>query len=105
MIGPASVHNAPDFLRYEIALSWVHGALDNRTPVWYPSTCTHKYIGRGGRPGATECEVRLLDIPDGAPVTYAERITCTADGVASEYLVAVWCSDRHEPSISLTHPQ
>ena len=59
----------------------------------------------GERPGATECEVRLLDIPDGAPVIYAERITYTADGVASEYLEAVWCGDRHEFKASLTHPQ
>jgi hypothetical protein len=62
-------------------------------------------VHRSGGAGATECEVRLLDIPDEAPVTYAERITCTADGVASEYLVAVWCGDPHEPNISLTHPQ
>ena len=49
--------------------------------------------------------MRLLDIPDGAPVIYAERITYTADGVASEYLEAVWCGDRHEFKASLTHPQ
>ena len=52
-----------------------------------------------------ECKVRLPDIPDGAPVTYAERITCTADGVASEYLVAVWCDGRYEFQVSLTRSQ
>jgi hypothetical protein len=49
--------------------------------------------------------VRLLDIPDGSPVIYAERITFPADGVASEYLEAVWRSDGYEFKASLTHPQ
>ncbi len=36
---------------------------------------------------------------------YAERITYTADGVASKYLEAVWRGDCYEFKVSLTHPQ
>ncbi len=49
--------------------------------------------------------MRLLDLPDGSPVMYAERITYTADGVASEYMKAVWRGDRYEFKVSLAHPQ
>jgi len=49
--------------------------------------------------------VRLLELSDGAVVMYAKRIVYIADGVASEYLVAVWRGGRYEFKVSLTHPQ
>jgi len=54
--------------------------------------------------GATEREARLLDIPEGTPVMYAERITYAATGVAVEYLEAVWRGDRYDFKVTLTRP-
>jgi hypothetical protein len=77
-----------------VAFGGLTEAFDNRLPVWYSSPCTHKYIGRESL-SATRCEVRLLEIPDGASVIHAECIICTAAGVDSEYLEAVWCGDHY----------
>lgn len=54
--------------------------------------------------GATEREARLLDIAEGTPVMYAERITYAATGVAVEYLEAAWRGDRYDFKVTLTRP-
>ena len=54
--------------------------------------------------GASEHEARLLDIAEGTPVMYAERITYAANGVAVEYLEAVWRGDRYDFKVTLTRP-
>ncbi len=55
--------------------------------------------------GATAWEANLLNIREGAPVMYAERITYAANGVAVEYLEAVWRGDRYDFKVSLSRPQ
>jgi GntR family transcriptional regulator len=54
--------------------------------------------------GATEREARLLDISEGTPVMHAERITYAANGLAVEYLEAVWRGDRYDFKVTLTKP-
>jgi len=54
--------------------------------------------------GASEHEARLLDIAEGTPVMYAERITYAANGIAIEYLEAVWRGDRYDFKVTLTRP-
>ena len=54
--------------------------------------------------GASEHEARLLDIAEGTPVMYAERLTYAANGVAVEYLEAVWRGDRYDFKVTLTRP-
>ena len=54
--------------------------------------------------GATDYEARMLDVAEGTPVMYAERVTYAADGVAVEYLEAVWRGDRYDFKLSLTRP-
>jgi len=54
--------------------------------------------------GATEQEAGLLGIREGAPVMYAERVTYAADGVAAEYLEAVWRGDRYDFKVTLSRP-
>ncbi|PKO21934.1 MAG: phosphonate metabolism transcriptional regulator PhnF [Chloroflexi bacterium HGW-Chloroflexi-1] len=52
--------------------------------------------------GAAGREAQLLEIQDGAPAMYAERITYAATGVAVEYLEAVWRGDRYDFKVTLT---
>lgn len=54
--------------------------------------------------GATEHEARYLDIAEGTPVMHAERITYAANGLAIEYLEAVWRGDRYDFKVTLTRP-
>ena len=54
--------------------------------------------------GAAEHEARLLDVPQGTPVMHAERTTYAANGVAVEYLEAVWRGDRYDFKVTLTRP-
>jgi GntR family transcriptional regulator len=54
--------------------------------------------------GASEHEARLLDIAEGTPVMHAERITYAANGVAVEYLEAIWRGDRYDFKVTLTRP-
>jgi GntR family transcriptional regulator, N-acetylglucosamine utilization regulator len=54
--------------------------------------------------GATAREARLLDISEGTPVMHAERITYAANGLAVEYLEAVWRGDRYDFKVTLTRP-
>jgi GntR family transcriptional regulator len=54
--------------------------------------------------GAWEPEARLLGIAEGTPVMYAERITYEANGVAVEYLEAVWRGDRYDFKVTLARP-
>jgi GntR family transcriptional regulator len=54
--------------------------------------------------GASSYEAHLLDIKEGAPVMRAERITYAANGVAVEYLDAVWRGDRYDFKVTLTRP-
>jgi GntR family transcriptional regulator len=54
--------------------------------------------------GAFEHEARLLNIAEGTPVMHAERITYAANGVAIEYLEAVWRGDRYDFKVTLTRP-
>lgn len=54
--------------------------------------------------GATSREAHLLDIKEGSPVMHTERITYAANGVAVEYLDAVWRGDRYDFKITLTRP-
>lgn len=53
---------------------------------------------------ATAEEAALLDMPAGAAVMYAERVTYGADGRAVEYLEAVWRGDRYDFKVALTRP-
>lgn len=53
---------------------------------------------------ATAEEADLLDMPAGAAVMYAERVTYGADGRAVEYLEAVWRGDRYDFKVALTRP-
>ena len=54
--------------------------------------------------GATNHEAHLLDIREGAPVMRTERITWAANGVAIEYLEAIWRGDRYDFIVTLTRP-
>jgi GntR family transcriptional regulator len=54
--------------------------------------------------GATKHEARLLDVAEGTPVMHAERITYAANGLAVEYLEAVWRGDRYDFKVTLTRP-
>jgi len=53
---------------------------------------------------ATGAEAGLLDITVRDAVLYAERVTCTASGIAVEYLEAVWRGDRYSFQINLSRP-
>lgn len=55
--------------------------------------------------GANARQAQLLGLTEGAPVMYAERITYAANGVAVEYLEAVWRGDRYDFRVTLTRPQ
>jgi len=55
--------------------------------------------------GAAPYEAQLLQIPEGMPVMYMERVTYAANGVAVEYLEAVWRGDRYDFTVSLARPQ
>jgi GntR family transcriptional regulator len=54
--------------------------------------------------GATKHEARLLDVAEGTPVMHAERITYAANGLAVEYLEAVWRGDRYDFKVTLAKP-
>jgi GntR family transcriptional regulator len=54
--------------------------------------------------GATPSEAGWLDVDEGTPVMYAERITYAADGSAVEYLEAVWRGDRFDFKVTMTRP-
>jgi len=49
-------------------------------------------------------EARLLGIRKGMPVMYMERVTYAANGVAVEYLEAVWRGDRYDFKVTLSRP-
>jgi GntR family transcriptional regulator len=46
-------------------------------------------------------EAKILDIDEGTPVLYAERITYSASGQPVEYLEAVWRGDRYDFKVTL----
>jgi GntR family transcriptional regulator len=49
-------------------------------------------------------EAQLLQIRDNSPVMYMERVTYAANGVAVEYLEAVWRGDRYDFKVTLARP-
>jgi GntR family transcriptional regulator len=49
-------------------------------------------------------EAQLLQIRDNSPVMYMERVTYAANGVAVEYLEAVWRGDRYDFKVTLAWP-
>jgi GntR family transcriptional regulator len=53
---------------------------------------------------ATVVEAELLDMPEGAPVMVAERVTYAASGEAVEYLEAIWRGDRYDFTVTLSRP-
>lgn len=53
---------------------------------------------------ATPHEAQLLQIKEGMPVMYMERVTYAAHGVAVEYLEAVWRGDRYDFKVTLSRP-
>jgi GntR family transcriptional regulator len=53
---------------------------------------------------ATPYEAELLRIKEDMPVMYMERTTYAADGVAVEYLEAVWRGDRYDFKVTLSRP-
>jgi len=55
--------------------------------------------------GALAHEAELLQIHEGTPVMYTERITSAANGTPVEYLEAVWRGDRYDFKVSLARPQ
>ena len=50
-------------------------------------------------------EQALLNVPQGTPVMYMERVTYAATGEAVEYLEAVWRGDRYDFTVTLSRPQ
>ncbi len=54
--------------------------------------------------GATKGEAKLLQIREGTPVMFAERITYTSTGTPVEYLEAAWRGDRYDLTVALTRP-
>jgi GntR family transcriptional regulator len=54
--------------------------------------------------GATHWEARLLQVREGAPVMYTERVTYASTGVPVEYLEAVWRGDRYDFKVTLSRP-
>ena len=53
---------------------------------------------------ATSEEAKLLEIEDSSPVMYMARVTYAANGVAVEYLDAVWRGDRYDFTVCLARP-
>lgn len=53
---------------------------------------------------ATPYEADLLRIKEDMPVMYMERTTYAANGVAVEYLEAVWRGDRYDFKVTLSRP-
>lgn len=53
---------------------------------------------------ATPYEAKLLGIKENMPVMYMERVTYAANGVAAEYLEAVWRGDRYDFKVTLSRP-
>ena len=53
---------------------------------------------------ATAEEAELLDMPEGAPVMVAQRVTYAASGEAIEYLEAIWRGDRYDFTVTLSRP-
>jgi GntR family transcriptional regulator len=49
-------------------------------------------------------EAQLLQIRDNSPVMYMERVTYAANGIAVEYLEAVWRGDRYDFKVTLAPP-
>ncbi len=49
-------------------------------------------------------EAQLLQIRDNSPVMYMERVTYAANGLAVEYLEAVWRGDRYDFKVTLSRP-
>lgn len=54
--------------------------------------------------GATHWEARLLQVREGAPVMFTERITYASAGTPVEYLEAVWRGDRYDFKVTLSRP-
>jgi len=54
--------------------------------------------------GATAREAELMNVREGLPVMYAERITYDASGIAVEYLEATWRGDRYDFKVTLARP-
>ena len=53
---------------------------------------------------ATYEEAELLEIEQSSPLMDMERVTYAADGVAVEYLEAVWRGDRYDFTVNLARP-
>lgn len=53
---------------------------------------------------ATRHEAAILKLRAGAPVLYCERTTYSRDGVAMEFLQAVWRGDRYDFTVNLARP-
>lgn len=54
--------------------------------------------------GAKRHEAAILKLRAGAPVLYCERTTYSRDGVAMEFLQAVWRGDRYDFTVNLARP-
>ncbi len=50
-------------------------------------------------------EEELLEVSEGTPVMYMERVTYAVTGQAVEYLEAVWRGDRYDFKVSLSRAQ
>jgi GntR family transcriptional regulator len=53
---------------------------------------------------ATAPEAHILNIGEGIPVMYTERITYAASGSPVEYLEAIWRGDRYDFKVRLSRP-
>lgn len=53
---------------------------------------------------ATPHEAKLLEIKRNMPVMTTERVTYAANGMAVEYLEAVWRGDRYDFKVTLSRP-
>jgi GntR family transcriptional regulator len=50
-------------------------------------------------------EAKWLQIRENMPVMYMERVTYAANGVAVEYLEAMWRGDRYDFKVTLSRPK
>ena len=53
---------------------------------------------------ATQSEARLLQVKQGTPVMYSQRVSYDATGIPVEYLEAVWRGDRYDFKVALARP-
>jgi GntR family transcriptional regulator len=53
----------------------------------------------------TLMEAELLEVPENTAVMDMERISYAANGVAVEYVEAVWRGDRYDFKVTLSRPR